>query len=120
MTESHHIDTYRVCRARAPLPTNRYAPGSHSSLCLLADWGRAGGEGASAYPGTSYNPNVANACPKHTGDAFYISITPAAGIVDGSGPYDKIPNDPCVVKACNNLGGGDKRENCEGAPILPS
>jgi len=87
---------------------------------VCADWGRSGGNGSSAYKGTSYNPNVANACPKHTGDPFYISITPAAGVVDGSGPFDKKPNDPCVVQACNNLGGGDARENCEGAmPARP-
>ncbi len=82
---------------------------------MYADWGRAGGQGGSAYLGKSYNPNVADACPKHTGSPFYISITPAAGVVDGSGPYDKKPNDQCVVRACNNLGGGDARENCEGA-----
>jgi len=85
---------------------------------VCADWGRSGGHGGSAFQGVRYNPNVANACPKHTGDPFYISITPAAGVVDGSGPFDKKPNDPCVVQACNNLGGGDARENCEG--VMPA
>jgi hypothetical protein len=30
------------------------------------------------------------------------------------GPFDKKPNDPCVVAACGKLD-GDQRENCEGA-----
>jgi hypothetical protein len=42
------------------------------------------------------------------------SISPK--IDPSGGPFDKKPNDPCVVSACGKLT-GDQRENCEGAAL---
>ena len=81
---------------------------------LTADWGRLGGEGGSNFPATRYDPNDPNKCPNNLQDPFYISIDP--NIDTSCGPFDKQPNDPCVVDACGKLD-GDVRENCEGAPL---
>ena len=79
---------------------------------MFADWGRAAGLGSSYYKPGHYDPAMKGACPANPAAPFYISIDPK--IDSSAGPFDKKPDDKCVVDHCKTLS-GDPQQNCEGA-----
>ena len=79
--------------------------------CWAADWGRAAGLGSDSYAPDHYDPTKAGACPSKPSSPFYSSIDPT---IEWHGPYDTVPDDKCVVKACGKLS-HEPMVNCIGA-----